>query len=100
MDPLFSLTYLSCKLRPLSPRLRPKMEPHQSELSILPAQGDYRSASHEEPESVFHENPNPEIEFSLPPVDGGKDAWLFLVAAFIIEVLVWGICFPSRSTRS
>jgi hypothetical protein len=28
-------------------------------------------------------------EFSLPPVDGGKDAWLFLFSAFILEILVW-----------
>ena len=26
----------------------------------------------------------------LPPVDGGKDAWLFLAASFVIEALVWG----------
>jgi hypothetical protein len=26
----------------------------------------------------------------LPPVDGGKDAWMFLVAGFIIEGLTWG----------
>ncbi|KAJ4399162.1 hypothetical protein N0V85_006098, partial [Neurospora sp. IMI 360204] len=32
-------------------------------------------------------------EFSqLPPVDGGKDAWLFLAACFVVEALVWG--FP------
>jgi hypothetical protein len=35
-----------------------------------------------------------ELEFSLPPVDGGKDAWLFLFSAFILEVLVWGTHFP------
>lgn len=29
-------------------------------------------------------------EFSLPPVDGGKDAWLFLAACFVMEALVWG----------
>jgi hypothetical protein len=29
-------------------------------------------------------------EFSLPPADGGKDAWLFLAACFIVEALVWG----------
>lgn len=29
-------------------------------------------------------------EFSLPPVDGGRDAWLFLTACFFIEALVWG----------
>lgn len=32
-------------------------------------------------------------EFSLPPVDSGKDAYLFLLAAFIVEALVWGFCF-------
>jgi len=28
--------------------------------------------------------------YSLPPVDGGKDAWLFLAACFVAEALVWG----------
>ncbi|KAI2602074.1 MFS general substrate transporter [Hypoxylon sp. NC1633] len=32
-------------------------------------------------------------EFSLPPVDGGKDAWFFLAACWSIEVLVWGFPF-------
>lgn len=37
----------------------------------------------------------PRNEFQqLPPVDGGKDAWLFLAACFVLESLVWGICFP------
>lgn len=31
-----------------------------------------------------------ELEFSLPPVDGGKDAWLFLLSAFVLDILVWG----------
>lgn len=31
------------------------------------------------------------LEFlALPPVDGGKDAWLFLGACFVIEALIWG----------
>jgi hypothetical protein len=29
-------------------------------------------------------------EFTLPPVDGGKQAYLFLAASFAIEALVWG----------
>ena len=29
-------------------------------------------------------------EFSLRQADGGKDAWLFLAAAFFVEALVWG----------
>lgn len=31
-------------------------------------------------------------EFSLPPVDGGKDAWFFLAACFFVEALTWGTC--------
>jgi hypothetical protein len=34
-----------------------------------------------------------EPEFSLPPVDGGKAAWLFLFSAFVLEILVWGKSF-------
>jgi hypothetical protein len=29
-------------------------------------------------------------KFSLPQADGGKDAWLFLAACFVVEALVWG----------
>jgi hypothetical protein len=28
---------------------------------------------------------------ALPPVDGGRQAWSFLVAATILETLIWGI---------
>jgi hypothetical protein len=28
-----------------------------------------------------------------PPADGGKDAWLFLAACFMMEALVWGFPF-------
>lgn len=31
---------------------------------------------------------NPGLQ--LAPVDGGKDAWVFLAAATTVEVLVWG----------
>lgn len=27
---------------------------------------------------------------ALPPVDGGKDAWLVLAGCFVLEALVWG----------
>ncbi|KAF5021962.1 hypothetical protein F66182_6002 [Fusarium sp. NRRL 66182] len=30
---------------------------------------------------------------SLPPVDGGKEAWLFLAASFMVEALTWGFPF-------
>lgn len=28
----------------------------------------------------------------LPPVDGGPQAWLFLIASAMLEALVWGKC--------
>jgi hypothetical protein len=28
---------------------------------------------------------------SLPPVDGGKQAWFFLAGATVNEILVWGL---------
>jgi MFS family permease len=31
--------------------------------------------------------------FSLPPTDGGKDAWLCLLACFMLEAMIWG--FPA-----
>lgn len=27
---------------------------------------------------------------SLPPADGGKLAWLFLAACFVVDTLIWG----------
>ena len=27
---------------------------------------------------------------SLPPTDGGKDAWLFLLSCFMLEAMIWG----------
>jgi hypothetical protein len=29
--------------------------------------------------------------FSLPPTDGGKDAWLCLLSCFMLEALIWGM---------
>ncbi|PWY89408.1 MFS monocarboxylate transporter [Aspergillus sclerotioniger CBS 115572] len=47
-----------------------------------------------DPES-FHEKPPSEQSASIspPPLDHGKDAWLFLAACFIMEALVWGFAF-------
>ena len=55
-----------------------------------------RTSGHEEAgeRSIEHEqSQNHEAhgqEFSLPPADGGRDAWLFLAGCFAIEALVWG----------
>ncbi len=45
----------------------------------------HREDDIQEPENLTGHN-----EFSLPRADGGKDAWLFLAAGFMIESLVWG----------
>ncbi|KAE8149951.1 major facilitator superfamily domain-containing protein [Aspergillus avenaceus] len=34
-----------------------------------------------------------QTESQLPPVDGGKHAYLFLAAGFMIEALIWGFSF-------
>ncbi|TYJ55128.1 hypothetical protein B9479_004165 [Cryptococcus floricola] len=35
----------------------------------------------------------PDYATSLPPVDRGRRAWLFLVAATSVEILIWGLPF-------
>lgn len=48
---------------------------------------------------LLHNNANDsslsEEGFSLPPTDGGKDAWLCLFACFMLEAMIWG----RRSSR-
>jgi hypothetical protein len=52
------------------------------------------SHSHQPTPAIDPESPGEGAnEFSLPPIDGGKDAWLFLAACFTLEGTVWG--FPS-----
>ncbi|KAF2176508.1 MFS general substrate transporter [Zopfia rhizophila CBS 207.26] len=37
---------------------------------------------------------DPDLDGSwLPPVDGGKDAWLFLAACWVVELLIFGFAF-------
>ena len=43
---------------------------------------------------VRHEFP------ALPPVDRGKDAWLFLGACFMVEALIWGMSTPELGVPS
>lgn len=30
------------------------------------------------------------VEHTLPPVDGGRDAWLVLSSCFVLGILIWG----------
>lgn len=43
------------------------------------------------PDERFHEPSASAREFSLPPVDRGKDAWLCLMGGFCLEVMIWGM---------
>jgi hypothetical protein len=40
------------------------------------------------------ETQTPSVEFSLPPVDGGKEAWLFLAACWVVEAFTFGEILP------
>ncbi|KAM0751416.1 putative monocarboxylic acid transporter [Meredithblackwellia eburnea MCA 4105] len=40
----------------------------------------------------------PWVTEALPPVDGGRDAWTFLIGATVIETLVWGWPFSIGTT--
>ncbi|KAF5844762.1 hypothetical protein GGP41_008758 [Bipolaris sorokiniana] len=64
----------------------------RSETASVPpaATADDSSGIELEPSSRWNELSG--NEHVLPQADGGKDAWLFLAAAFAIEIMVWG--FP------
>ncbi|KAF2243049.1 MFS general substrate transporter [Trematosphaeria pertusa] len=58
------------------------------ELARYPGQTPSHISTDIEPQ---HSDPSDDIAgFSLPPTDGGKDAWLFLLACFMLEGLIWG----------
>lgn len=63
-------------------------EPRDSESNLA-----HHNASAAQDQESHNDIPRPEHEFSLPPVDRGKDAWLFLAACFMLEGTIWG--FPS-----
>jgi hypothetical protein len=52
--------------------------------------GSPTAGSISQQDDALVQNQGSRQEFSLPPVDGGKDAWFFLTACFMLEGLVWG----------
>ncbi|KAH8824906.1 MFS general substrate transporter [Flagelloscypha sp. PMI_526] len=50
------------------------------------------SADNWKDKSEPSQNPS-ELEDLLPPVDGGRRAWAYLIAACVIEAIVWGFPF-------
>jgi hypothetical protein len=65
-----------------------------SESVLVPANTTVDNSFQLELESSSRWNEEPEHEYLLPQADGGRDAWLFLAAAFAIEIMVWGEYLP------
>ena len=55
-----------------------------TDLELLPEDATARSATNE--------------GFSLPPTDGGKDAWLCLLSCFMLEAMIWGMSHDPSCT--
>ena len=72
----------------------------RSESVLVAAAATPDNQSQFELETASRWNEEPEHESLLPPTDGGKDAWLFLAAAFVIEIMVWGKFFPNTPTSA
>lgn len=54
-------------------------------LAIAPYDPDLLASATGDPESPLDATP------ALPPVDGGRQAWLFLAGATTCEMIVWGL---------
>ncbi|KAF7561868.1 hypothetical protein G7046_g2247 [Stylonectria norvegica] len=63
------------------------------ELDAPNAEANNTSTSQTDDESPAIDMSTGLHESSLPPVDGGKDAWFFLAACFALEALTWGFPF-------
>ncbi|KAH0524280.1 hypothetical protein TsFJ059_006811 [Trichoderma semiorbis] len=73
-----------------------KQAPPNAETALTPDQGHSESNYNSDRAIISGDDENPPTgaaEFSLPPVDRGKDAWGFLAACFVLEALVWGFPF-------
>jgi len=70
----------------------------EADLTAATATPDTQSQFELQPRGRWSEEP--EFESLLPPCDGGKDAWTFLAAAFVIEIMVWGVPLLFRRPTS
>lgn len=57
--------------------------------TVVVERSDDNQSQDLEDSNVFGRAEDGEV-FSLPPADGGKDAWLFLVSCVIFEAISWG----------
>ena len=65
-----------------------------SDIALTDLQGDSRvyEESNGNLRRRFRQQSVTQREFTLPPADQGKDAWLFLAGCFMVEALIWGTC--------
>jgi hypothetical protein len=68
------------------------MVENKSEMDVVetPPQGLSTSSRSKEEAIIHHPDDTHESLSGLPPKDGGKAAWLFLAAAFVVELLTFG----------
>ncbi|TID02669.1 Monocarboxylate transporter 10 [Colletotrichum higginsianum] len=70
-----------------TPATSPPRDPYSAAESGSGNDNDNDNDTGNDPHRASHEFS------SLPPVDGGRRAWLFLAACFAVEMLVWGFPF-------
>ncbi|KAF6817192.1 major facilitator superfamily transporter [Colletotrichum sojae] len=97
------MTSIETELKQLTPRVGPAPVPaggpsagstHHRDPYSAETSGEPGPVAVGDDGSPVHDSHRSSQEFSsLPPVDGGKQAWLFLAACFAIEMLVWGFPF-------
>ena len=49
-----------------------------------------KSAVSEKPAAPLNDTADPVADTSFAPKDGGRQAWLFLAGAAVIEIVAWG----------
>ncbi|WWC88807.1 uncharacterized protein L201_003720 [Kwoniella dendrophila CBS 6074] len=71
---------------------RRSQESNRDRTSNVQEQGDIEMTQRQAGNEVTPDDEDNVIE-ALPPVDGGKQAWLYLIAATYMEIIVWGLPF-------
>jgi hypothetical protein len=88
-----NITYkLSVPLRAMASRIRNMASDNSAQVELAQYTQNPSAASSTDVQSLPNETLSPDSHegFSLPPTDTGKDAWLFLLACFMLEALIWG----------
>jgi hypothetical protein len=88
-----NITYKpSAPLRAMASRIRNMASDNSTQVELAQyTQNPFAASSTDVqplPNGTF--SPDSHEGFSLPPTDTGKDAWLFLLACFMLEALIWG----------